>query len=114
MYREKFKVITLCGSPIFKRYFDKISERLTTEGNVVLTLGSFGISCDQVGFIKMTSDIQKILNDTQKAKIEMSDEIFVINPYGHITEEFVKSDIRYAQELGKPIKYLVDPNLDYT
>ena len=112
MHREKIKVITLCGSTKFKNDFIKISEKLSLEGNIVLSAGL----CSHVDnkFISMIfPDIKKLLDEDHKAKIEMSDEIFVINPYGYIGES-TKSEIEYAKELGKRINYLVDPNRDYT
>lgn len=113
MYKEKFKVITLCGADTFKDYFIKISEKLTLEGNIVLLPGTLGNTSLSVNSIK-NSDIQNLVNDIHKAKIEMSDEIFVINPYGYISEEFVKREIEYAHELGKPVKYLWNPDYDCT
>ena len=112
MYREKYKVVTLCGSTKFKNHFIKFSEKLSIEGNVVLSVGLFGHADNKFNSV-ITPDIKKILDEAHKAKIEMSDEIFVINPYGYIGES-TKSEIAYAQKLGKTVNYLVDPNSDYT
>jgi hypothetical protein len=40
-----------------------------------------------------------------KRKIDMADEIFVINVGGYIGSS-TASEIKYAQATGKPIKYL--------
>ena len=111
MYREKFKVITLCGSTKFKNHFIKIAEKLSLEGNVVLSVGLFGHADNKFETI-ITSDIKKMLDEAHKAKIEMSDEIFVINPRGYIGES-TKSEIEYAQKLGKVITYLEDTDYKY-
>lgn len=111
MYREKIKVITLCGSTKFKKEFIEIAEKLSLEGNAVLSVGLFGHADNKFGSV-ITPVIKKMLDEAHKAKIEMSDEIFVINPCGYIGDS-TKSEIDYAQKLGKPIKYLVDPNNDY-
>jgi len=39
----------------------------------------------------------------------MADEIFVINVGGYIGTS-TKSEIAYAKQLGKKVKYLEDPN----
>ena len=40
-----------------------------------------------------------------KHKIDMADEIFVINPGGYIGES-TKSEIEYALAANKPVRYL--------
>ena len=107
----KYKVITLCGSTKFKDQFIEIAEKLSLEGNAVLSVGLFGHADNKFGSV-ITPVIKKRLDEAHKAKIEMSDEIFVINPDGYIGES-TQSEILYAKKLGKTIKYLVDPNNDY-
>ena len=43
-----FKVITLCGSTRFKEEFLEAQKRLTLEGNIVISVGLFGHSGDDV------------------------------------------------------------------
>ena len=38
---KKYNIITLCGSIKFKNEFIKVQERLTLEGNIVLTPNFF-------------------------------------------------------------------------
>ena len=45
------------------------------------------------------------LKDMHKRKIDMADEIFVINVNGYIGES-TKSEIEYAKSLGKMVNYL--------
>ena len=45
-----------------------------------------------------------------KQKIDMSDEIFVINVGGYIGES-TRSEIEYAKEHGKKISYLENPEI---
>ena len=47
-----------------------------------------------------------MLDNMHKAKIDMADEIFVINVDGYIGES-TRSEIEYAQKNKKPVKYLV-------
>lgn len=46
-----------------------------------------------------------MLDDMHKRKIDMADEIFVINVGGYIGES-TKSEIEYAKKTGKIINYL--------
>ena len=48
-----------------------------------------------------------MLDDMHKRKIDMADEIFVINVGGYIGES-TKSEIEYAKATGKGISYLED------
>ena len=46
-----------------------------------------------------------MLDDIHKRKIDMADEIFVINKDGYIGQS-TKSEIEYAEKTGKKINYL--------
>lgn len=48
-----------------------------------------------------------MLDDMHKRKIDMADEIFVINVNGYIGDS-TKSEIEYAKAKEKNIKYLED------
>ena len=98
----KYKVITLCGSTRFKNAFMHAQKRLTLEGNIVISVGMFGPSGDDETWSEGTKEM---LRDMHKRKIDMSDEIFVINVGGYIGES-TKSEIMYAQTAGKPVRYL--------
>ena len=49
-----------------------------------------------------------MLDDMHKRKIDMADEIFVINVGGYIGSS-TRSEIEYAQATGKKVNYLEDP-----
>ena len=95
------KIITLCGSTKYKDMFLKINEQLTLDGNIILMPGVFA----HVDNIKITNEQKGNLDKLHKKKIDMSDEIFVINKDGYIGDS-TKSEIEYAKKLGKSIKYL--------
>lgn len=46
-----------------------------------------------------------MLDDMHKRKIDMADEVFIINVGGYIGSS-TRSEIEYAQAYGKPVKYL--------
>ena len=101
----KYKVITLCGSTRFKEEFLEAQKRLTLEGNIVLSLGLFALSGDEEVF---RPGAREMLADMHKRKIDMADEIFVINAGGYIGES-TRSEIEYALKTGKEVRYL-EPN----
>jgi len=106
---EKYPVITLCGSTRFKYAFLETQKRLTLDGNIVISVGLFGHSGDSEVWEDMVegtlTETKKMLDDMHKQKIDMADEIFVINVGGYIGES-TRSEIEYARRLGKRICYL--------
>lgn len=98
----KYKVITLCGSTKFKEEYLDAQKRLTLEGNIVISVGLFGHSGDNEVWSEGT---KAMLDDMHKRKIDMADEIFVINVGGYIGDS-TRSEIEYAKSTGKGVKYL--------
>ena len=98
----KYKVITLCGSTRFKEEFLEVQKRLTLEGSIVISVGLFGHSGDDEVW---DEGVKEMLDDMHKRKIDMADEIFVINKGGYIGSS-TKSEIEYAKTTGKPVRYL--------
>lgn len=99
----KYKIITLCGSTKFRDEFIAEQKRLTLEGNIVISVGLFGHSGDNEVW---SETIKVMLDDMHKRKIDLADEIFVINVGGYIGAS-TKSEIEYALKTGKTIKYLL-------
>jgi hypothetical protein len=100
----KYKVVTLCGSTKFKEDFIKVQKELTLQGIIVISVGLFGHADGEFGTI-ITDEIKVMLDDIHKRKIDMADEIFVINKNGYIGSS-TRSEIEYAKEHGKKIVYL--------
>ena len=99
---RQYKVITLCGSTRFKDAFIAVQKHLTLEGNIVISVGLFGHSGDDEVW---TDGTKEMLDDMHKRKIDMADEIFVINVGGYIGFS-TRSEIEYANAHGKPVRYL--------
>ena len=97
----KYKVITLCGSTKFKDAFMEAQKSLTLRGYIVISVGVFSHEDDEI----INNDTIAMLDDMHKRKIDMADEIFVINVGGYIRSS-TKSEIEYAIAHGKPVKYL--------
>lgn len=97
---EKYNVITLCGSIKFKPQFMKVQEELTLNGNIVFTPNFFNNLKDEINI-----ETKKMLDKMHRQKIDMSNEIYVINFGGYVGES-TKSEIEYAKANGKKISYL--------
>ena len=96
---EQYKIITLCGSSRFKEDFLREQKKLTLEGNIVFSVAFFDDD-------KTLSEEQKeMVGDMHKRKIDLSDEIFVINKDGYIGSS-TRSEIEYATKSNKTIKYM--------
>ena len=78
------------------------AKRLTLEGNIVISVGLFGHSGDEEVWLEKT---KLMLDDMHKRKIDLSDEIFVINVGGYIGSS-TKSEIEYALMTNKAVRYL--------
>lgn len=100
-----YKVITLCGSTKFKEQFLKAQKDLTLQGNIVITVGLFGHADGEYETGVITDDVKLMLDDMYKCKIDMADEIFVINVDGYVGNS-AKSEIRYALSNNKIVRYL--------
>ncbi len=104
-----YKVITLCGSTRFRREFEEANKRLTLAGNIVISVGLFGHGGDAEVWEGMDEGTltrtKEMLDDMHKRKIDMADEIFVINVGGYVGDS-TRSEIAYAEAHGKPVRYL--------
>ncbi len=105
----KYPVITLCGSTRFKTEFMEMQKKLTLAGNIVISVGLFGHAGDEEVWENMDEGTltrtKEMLDDMHKRKIDMADEIFVINKNGYIGDS-TRSEIAYALEHGKKVNYL--------
>ena len=99
---KNYKIVTLCGSTRFKERFMEVQKRLTLEGCIVISVGLFGHSGDDDVW---KPGVKEMLDDMHLRKIDLADEIFVINVGGYVGES-TKREIAYAEQTGKAIKYL--------
>ena len=97
-----FKVITLCGSTRFKNDFIRVQQELALSGNIVLSVDLFSHSDVQ---IEMTEELYELFDKEHRAKIDLSDAIYVINRGGYIGNS-TRSEIEYAKEHNKEIVYM--------
>lgn len=103
----KPKVVCFCGSTRFAEWF--MIKRWELEKQGIIT---FGINILPNNYFAEGNShgaeqegVKHILDDLHKRKIDLSDEVFVLNVGGYIGES-TRNEIDYAIEIGKPIKYL--------
>lgn len=106
---KKYPVITLCGRTRFKDEFIEAQKRLTLQGYIVISVGLFGHSGDEEVWENMDegtmTKTKEMLDDMHKHKIDMADEIYVINVGDYIGDS-TRSEIAYAKAREIKVKYL--------
>ncbi|WP_419887209.1 DUF4406 domain-containing protein [Neobacillus niacini] len=100
------KVITLCGSTKFKEQFEAANAYLTLQGNVVISVGFF----EQSEGISITKEHEALFEIIHLQKIDMADEIFVIDVDGYIGSS-TRKEIEYANNCGKKVSYFSESKL---
>lgn len=107
------KIICICGSTRFadlhaiaRWEFEKTGENICLMINYLpqwYAKEEFGEGKnDHFG---EASGLKELLDDLHFRKIDLSDEIYIINHEGYIGES-TRNEINYAIKNGKPVKYL--------
>ena len=109
--RDLPKIVCLCGSTRFWEAFRDVGLDLTMAGIIVL---SIGISAPDSMVLAHPDSTQgkaqkEMLDSLHKRKINIADEILVLNVDGYIGDS-TRGEIAHAERLGKPVKWLF-PNL---
>lgn len=100
------KIVTLCGSSRFYHEYQDSYLYETLAGHIVLSIASHGTreihrTRDNIG---MTPAQKIMLDELHLRKIDLSDEILVIDVGGYISES-TRREIQYAKDTGKPVRY---------
>jgi hypothetical protein len=102
-------VVCLCGSTRFAAAFRAANLRETLAGRIVLSIGCDTRSdADLAAVGELGQDLgatKKLLDDLHLRKIDLADEILVLNVGCYIGES-TRREIAYATEHGKPVRYL--------
>ncbi len=110
----KPKVVTLCGSTRFYKEFQEAYYLETMSGKIVLSVGFYPHATSESGHgegVGHDSEQKEMLDELHKRKIDMSDEVLVLNVGGYIGES-TSSEIEYAKLSGIPMRYLEKPPKD--
>lgn len=97
----KPKIVCIIGSSRFKKFHMGVAQRATLSGKIVLIAGFF----HHVDNCPITDAQKRMTDELCLRKVEIADEVFVVNVNGYIGES-TKEAIAYARELHKPIQYL--------
>jgi hypothetical protein len=85
--------------------YEKLYESYIKTYNIIKSFGEYRHPLEETWLVYTDKKPKEMLDEMHKAKIKMSDMIFVINPGGYIGES-TRSEIEWARELNKKIKYL--------
>lgn len=100
------KIVCLCGSTRFMKEWNEANLSETLAGNIVLSVGGFLHSDAALRASGLITPEKKVALDVlHKHKIDLADEILVINVGGYIGDS-TRSEIEYAIAWGKEIRYL--------
>lgn len=101
------KIVVLCGSTRFYQQFQLANYEETIAGNIVLSVGFYTHQSEAAHGEKWkcTPEQKIALDELHKRKIDLADEVLVINKNGYIGES-TQSEINYAKSLKMPIRYL--------
>ncbi len=100
-------IVCLCGSTRFLDTFFEMGWKYTLEGWIVLSIGVSNIADDQGGHgaEAIGPDVADRLDELYLRKIDLADEIMILNVGGYIGESTLK-ELMYAQSIGKKIVFL--------
>ena len=102
------KVICLCGSTRFTPEMLVTQWNFTKQGYVVLSwcaLPDGYFTGNDKAHIGDQEGVKEIVDEVHKRKIDLADEVLVINIGGYIGYS-TKSEIRYALQHDKPVSFL--------
>lgn len=117
VFNDTFPVIVcLCGSTRFYEAFQDANYTETMAGKIVLSVGFYSHSADKCLIhgekIGITPAEKEMLDELHKRKIDLADEIFVLNVGGYVGQS-TRSEIEYAWKHGKGIRFLEPAVFDF-
>ena len=98
------QIVCLCGSTRFYRAFDDANLQETLAGRIVLSVGCYTRSDAELG-IAHDSDTKAKLDELHLRKIDLADDVLVLNVGGYIGES-TANELAYAVAHGKGLRFL--------
>ena len=112
MERERPRIVCLCGSTRFYRAFREANLRETLAGKIVLSIGvDFKSDADMLLAGELTLADKERLDELHLRKIDLCDEILVLNVDGYVGES-TSREICYAERHGKHVRWLESTKVD--
>jgi hypothetical protein len=102
--RDFPKIVCLCGSTRFGAAFRDATLMETLAGSIVLSVGCMTQSDEQLRGT-VTSEVKNRLDELHLRKIDMADEVFILNVGGYIGSS-TRNELCYAVRLGKKVRFL--------
>jgi hypothetical protein len=101
-------IVCLCGSTRFWKNFQEASLQETLAGKIVLSVGA-AVASDDEHFGHLGKEeqarIKAGLDELHLHKIDMANEVLVLNVGGYVGES-TSREIAYARQIGKPVRFL--------
>ena len=101
-------IVCLCGSTRFYEEFQRANFEETMAGKIVLSVGFYPHAQKEAHHsedIGITKDEKVSLDELHKRKIDLADEILVLN-VGKYMGTSTRSELDYARANGKTIRFL--------
>lgn len=102
------EIVCLCGSTRFGEAFQAANLKETLAGKIVLSIGCNMKSDSEIFGHLPQAELDEIkirLDELHKRKIDLSDEVLVLNVGGYIGDS-TRSEIEYAEANHVPVRYL--------
>jgi hypothetical protein len=105
---ETPKIACLCGSTRFYDQFQQANYELTMGGEIVLSIGFYPHAKTEHGHgegVGHDSAEKTALDELHKRKIDLADYVLVVSDETGYFGDSTKSEIRYAVQHGKPVRF---------
>lgn len=97
-------IVCLCGSTRFAEVFNRVGEAETLAGHIIVRPEVVTYSSDRDPQ-KVAPGVKTMLDELHKRKIDLADEVLVLNVNGYIGDS-TRSEVAYAIAHGKPVRWL--------
>lgn len=104
---KKTKVVCICGSTRFLDQMAIAAWEMEKQG--ILVVGPHLLPASYPG-VKPSHQaeaegVREILDELHLRKIDLCDEVYVVNVGGYIGES-TRNELEYAKKIGRPIRYM--------
>ena len=104
------RIVCLCGSTRFFHEFQVANFRETMAGKIVLSVGFYAGSPGEMkqehgDGVGITEEEKVMLDELHKRKIDLADEVLVLNVGGYVGSSTL-SEIIHADRTKKPLRWL--------
>jgi hypothetical protein len=100
---QKPKIVCICGSSRFNDEIAQANVRFTLQGKIVISTTCLVAS--NIPRCNLDNKSKQVIFNLNMQKIQMADEIYIVNPDAYIGE-FTQQLIAYARMEGKPLAYM--------